>query len=57
MLLLQKPSPSNRQIFRCSVKDVNVVEDFHDLMNVMNDADLNEFQYTVEDGEWIVHLK
>lgn len=57
MLLLQNPSPSNRQIFRCSVKDVNVVEDFHDLMNVMNDADLNEFQYTVEDGEWIVHLK
>ncbi len=57
MLLLQKPSPSNRQIFRCSVKDVNVVEDFHDLLNVMNDADLNEFQYTVEDGEWIVHLK
>ena len=37
--------------------NVNVVEDFHDLMNVMNDADLNEFQYTVEDGEWIVHLK
>lgn len=37
--------------------NVNVVEDFHDLMKVMNDADLNEFQYTVEDGEWIVHLK
>ena len=37
--------------------NVNVVEDFHDLINVMNDADLNEFQYTVEDGEWIVHLK
>ena len=27
---------------------INVVEDFHDLMKVMNDPDLNEFQYTIE---------
>ncbi|MBO6066331.1 MAG: 8-oxo-dGTP diphosphatase, partial [Lachnospiraceae bacterium] len=33
---------------------INVVEDFHDLMKVMNDPDLNEFQYTIENGEWIV---
>ena len=37
--------------------NVNVVEDFHDLMKVMEDPYINEFQYTVEDGEWIVHLK
>ena len=36
---------------------INVVEDFHDLMKVMNNPDLNEFQYTIENGEWIVHLK
>ena len=36
---------------------INVVEDFHDLMKVMNDPDLNEFQYTIENGEWVVHLK
>jgi 8-oxo-dGTP diphosphatase len=36
---------------------INVVEDFHALMKVMNDPDLNEFQYTIENGEWIVHLK
>ncbi len=36
---------------------INVVEDFHDLMKVLNDPEINEFQYTVEDGEWIVHLK
>lgn len=36
---------------------INVVEDFHDLMKVMNDPDLNEFQYTIENGEWIVNLK
>lgn len=37
--------------------EINVVEDFHDLMKVLNDPDLNEFQYTVEGDEWIVHLK
>lgn len=36
---------------------INVVEGFHDLMKVMNNPDLNEFQYTIEKGEWIVHLK
>lgn len=36
---------------------INVVEDFHDLMKVMNHPDINEFQYTIENGEWIVHLK
>ena len=39
------------------LSEINVVEDFHDLMKVMNDPDLNEFQYTIENGEWIVHLK
>jgi 8-oxo-dGTP diphosphatase len=39
------------------LSEVNVVEDFHDLMKVIDDPDLNEFQYTIEDGEWIVHLK
>ncbi len=36
---------------------INAVEDFNDLLKVLNDPDLNEFQYTIEDGEWIVHLK
>lgn len=36
---------------------VNVVEDFYDLLKVLNDPDINEFQYTIEDDEWIVHLK
>ena len=39
------------------LSEVNVVEDFRDLMKVIDDPDLNEFQYTIEDGEWIVHLK
>ena len=37
--------------------NVNVVEDFNDLMKVLNNPDLNEFQYTIDNGEWIVHLK
>ncbi|MBO4346085.1 MAG: 8-oxo-dGTP diphosphatase [Lachnospiraceae bacterium] len=39
------------------LSEVNVVEDFYDLMKVLNDPDLNEFQYTIEGDEWIVHLK
>ena len=39
------------------LSEVNVVEDFHDLMKVLDNPDLNEFQYTIEGDEWIVHLK
>jgi len=35
----------------------NTVEDFHDLMKVFNDPDINEFQYTIEGNDWIIHLK
>ncbi len=35
---------------------VNVVEDFHDLLKVINDPELTEFQYTIEGDEWITHL-
>ena len=40
-----------------NLSKVNVVEDFFDLMKVLNDPNLNEFQYTIEGDEWIVHLK
>ena len=39
------------------LSEINVVEDFHELMKVLNDPDLNEFQYTVKNDEWIVHIK
>ena len=39
------------------LSEVNVVEDFHDLMKDLNNPEINEFQYTVEGDEWIVHLK
>ncbi|MBR3515642.1 MAG: 8-oxo-dGTP diphosphatase [Lachnospiraceae bacterium] len=40
-----------------NLSKVNVVEDFFDLMKVLNDPSINEFQYTIEGDEWIVHLK
>lgn len=32
----------------------NLVEDFEDLIEVMLDDELMEFQYVIEDGEWLV---
>ena len=39
------------------LSDINVVEDFHELIKVMNNPDINEFQYTIEGTDWIIHLK
>lgn len=36
---------------------VNLVEDFKELIQVMLDDNLNEFQYIIEDNEWKVILK
>lgn len=33
---------------------VNLVEDFEDLIEVVLDDELMEFQYVIEDGEWLV---
>lgn len=33
---------------------VNLVEDFEDLIEVMLDDELMEFQYVIEDGAWLV---
>ena len=34
-----------------------LVEDFADLLRVMEDDTLTEFQYIVNDGEWAVHIR
>lgn len=44
-------------IYMDKLSEVNVVEDFYDLLKVLNDPNLNEFQYTIEDGEWNAHMK
>ena len=32
------------------ISKVNVVEDFYNLLKVLNDPDINEFQYAIADG-------
>ena len=39
------------------INNVNLVEDFLDLIDVMMNEKYSEFQYTVEDGNWIVHKR
>lgn len=36
---------------------VSLVDDFHELLQVMLDEQLNEFQYILEGGKWIALLK
>ena len=37
--------------------NVNLVEDFQDLIDVMLNDEYSEFQYTVEGNDWIVHKR
>jgi 8-oxo-dGTP diphosphatase len=39
------------------LSNVNLVNDFNELLQVILDDNLNEFQYVVEDEEWKVILK
>ncbi len=36
---------------------VNLVSDFHELLEVILNESLNEFQYVIEDNEWKILLK
>jgi 8-oxo-dGTP diphosphatase len=40
-----------------NLSKVNLVNDFKELLDVMLDENLNEFQYVVEDGKWKVVQK
>lgn len=39
------------------LSSVNLVEDFHELIQVMLDDELTEFQYVVQNNEWEIILK
>ena len=39
------------------LEKVNLVSDFNDLLKVMLDDNLSEFQYVIEDGKWKIVLK
>ena len=40
-----------------NLAEVNTVDDFDDLINVINDPDLTEFQYLVDGDRWSVSIK
>ena len=40
-----------------NVKNVNLVKDFEDLVQVMLDENLSEFQYVIKDGKWEIVKK
>ncbi len=44
-------------ISKDELEKVNLVSDFNELLNVMLDDNLSEFQYIVEDGEWKIIKK
>ncbi len=35
-----------------NLKNVNLASDFEDLVQVMLDENLSEFQYVIKDGKW-----
>ena len=39
------------------LSDVNLAEGFHEMLRVILDDSLNEFQYVVEEDEWKIVLK
>lgn len=39
------------------LSSVNIVSDFNELLQVMFDENLSEFQYVVENGEWKIVLR
>lgn len=39
------------------LSEINTVDDFEDLMRVISDPVLTEFQYMVDGGTWIVSIK
>lgn len=39
------------------LQNVNLVEDFYALLDVMQNDSLTEFQYVIKDGEWIVEKR
>lgn len=40
-----------------NLHDVNIVNDFEDLIEVMLNSDLSEFQYVIDDGKWNIVKK
>ena len=44
-------------IDRCKLSEVNAVDDLEELLNVIEDSELTEFQYIVDGDNWLVSIK
>ncbi len=55
--LISSEEGSMHWISKNELAKVNLVSDFNELLNVMLDDSLNEFQYIATDGEWKVIKK
>lgn len=44
-------------ISKDELSSVNTVEDLNELLQVMSDDNLTEFQYVIKDGEWKIVIK
>ncbi|MBO5166903.1 MAG: 8-oxo-dGTP diphosphatase [Lachnospiraceae bacterium] len=55
--LLSSEEGSMHWVSREELENVNLVSDFHDLLKVMLDDNLSEFQYVIEDDKWKAVLK
>ena len=41
----------------CDLKNIKTVDDFHELLKVINTPELTEFQYLVSGDEWTVSIR
>ena len=41
----------------CKISSIKTVDDFPELLNVINTPELTEFQYVVEGDKWIATIK
>lgn len=55
--VVSSPEGEMHWISREELAHVNTVSDLHELLEVMLNEKLTEFQYVIEDGEWKVVLK
>lgn len=46
-----------RWVRKEEISNLNLVDGFSELLQVMLDVDLNEFQYVIENGEWKIVIK
>lgn len=55
--LISSKEGEMKWIDRRNLNNIELVDDFMELLQVMDQDDLSEFQYKIEDNQWNVYLK